>query len=495
MKAHDERFEFEAICFDVESSDHRYTQLERQLREAISTGVLRAGSRVPSSRSLSKSLNVSRNTVIAAYTQLISEGYLDPCVGSGTRVATMPPEAFEHGRPCSPAKRKELGADALSSLGRQFAKESKLLPLVPGAAMPFLPHLPAVDVFPIDIWNRLMNEQARWSTKHLHLCDPQGFLPLRESLAEYMAVSRGVACAADQVVITAGAQQATTLTAQLLLEQKDRVWVEDPGNTPANRLFEQAGARVEGFPLDSEGIDLRGAENRKSPKLISVTPGCQWPLTMTMSLSRRLELLALARQSQAWVLEDDYNSEFRYSGRPHPSLCSLDKTGRTIYLGTFSKMLFPAIRLAFLIVPSDLAPTFAYAKWLQDRGSPPLTQMVLHRFIETGNFVKHLRRMRTLYAERQRVLYEGLKKHFGNEIRYSLPDSGMHLVIRGRTKKVEAKLIAAARRAKIQFHLVKIYSQQPDSDSARGIILGFAGYDTQSSKRALRNWIREYKLS
>lgn len=487
-----ESFEFEGIHFDEKSSEHRYVQLEQQIRSAVAAGRLSAGARVPSSRNLARLLNVSRNTVLTAYEQLISEGYLESIAGSGTRVATIPPEAFEQRPARASSKTPSIGIEALSSVGRALAKQANRLTLVSQDPVPFLPHLPAMDQFPIDVWNRLSSEQSRWSSKHLLLCEPQGYLPLRESIAEYMGLSRGVDCSADQVIITASSQQSTMLLGQLLLEPNDVVWVEDPGDSPARCVLELARAKIHGVPVDAEGIDLSAANSKPPSKLICVTPGGQWPLAVTMSLNRRLELLARAKQFKSWILEDDYNGEFRYSGRPHRSLCSLDSSGRTIYMGTFSKMLFPSLRIAFLIVPWAMSETFAFAKWLQDRGAATLPQMVLHRFIETGNFIKHIRRMRTLYAQRQRVLYEGLQKHFQENIKVDLPESGLHLVVFGRTKKIEARLVAAAERANVQFHLVKTYARDPNAASSRGIILGFAAYDEKSSQLTLRRWAAEF---
>lgn len=487
-----ENFEFEAIHFDDESDDHRYVQLERQIRGAIVDRRLPAGARVPSSRNLARLLSVSRNTVMTAYEQLISEGYLQASTGSGTHVATILPEASELKRTLRPAEATAVGVEELSSVGQRLALQAKPVVLGSQSVRPFLPHLPAVDEFPVDVWNRLANEQSRWTTRHLLLCEPQGYLPLRESIAEYMGLSRGVDCSADQIVITSSTQQSTMLLGQLLIEPNDIVWVEEPGNSPANSLLELAGAKVEGIPVDSEGINLASAKSKDSPRLICVTPGGQWPLTMTMSLNRRLELLARAQQSRSWVLEDDYNGEFRYTGRPHRSLCSLDSSGRTIYMGTFSKVLFPSIRTAFLVVPPAMAGACTFSKWLQDRGTPTLSQMTLHRFIETGNFVRHLRRMRTLYSERQRELYEGLRKHFGEDIKVELPESGLHLVVFGRTKRIESRLIAAANQAKVKFHPVKMYARDQVAESSRGLILGFAAYDRKCTRLALRDWASEF---
>lgn len=489
-----QRFEFNAIRLDEASTEDLYRQLENQIRTVISGRLLPAGSRVPSSRSLSRMLGVSRNTVLTAYEQLISEGYLESKTGSGTTVAALLPEAFEFGtRPLTSVNRN-TAAHSLSATGRQLADFATWMPDAPEVARPFRPHLSAIDEFPIAVWNRLTNEQARWSSRQLGHCDPQGFPPLRESIAEYMGVSRGVACTADQVVITAGAQQGLSLIMQLLLDAGDAVWVEEPGNTPANQLLSLSDFPLVHVPVDAEGIDLNQVpKGAASPRLIYVTPGGQWPLAMTMSLKRRMQLLALAEQHQAWVIEDDYNGEFRYTGRPHPALCSLDQSGRTIYMGTFSKMLFPAIRLGFLIVPPQLARTFAYGRWLRDRGSPPLPQMVLHRFIEAGHFLTHIRQMRALYRERQQYLYDALQRQFGDLITVDQPESGMHLVVHGATQKIESQLIVAARRANVEFHPVSMYSERPQKH--QGLILGFAAFDEASSRKALRAWSRQMDAS
>lgn len=487
-----QRFEFSTIHLDSSSSESLFLQLEQQVRDAIATGLLPMGARVPSSRTLSELLDVSRNTVTTAYQQLISEGYLESVVGSGTRVSRLLPEEFEFRGDSSPDKIGSKHAQSLTAVGKRIADNSAWLPETQTKAVPFRPHLPATDAFPITAWNRLTGEQARLSARQLDVCDPQGYLPLRESIAEYMRVSRGVACTAEQVVVTAGAQQGLSLVLQLLVEREDVVWVEEPGNSPANLLIDIHRSRAVPVPVDDEGIDLsRAPAQGKKPKLIYVTPGGQWPLAMTMSLGRRLQLISVAQQYGSWILEDDYNGEFRYTGRPHPALCSLDQSGRTIYMGTFSKLLFPAIRLGFLIVPTSLSRTFACARWLNDRYSPPLPQMVLHRFIESGLFLKHIRQMRSLYRTRQAYLYDALRRKFGDHIEVDRPESGMHLVVRGRTKQIEMRLATAARQAGVEFHTVEMYSQQPKL--ARGLILGFSGYDEKQTAKALRRWSREFQ--
>lgn len=483
-----QRFEFDAIRLDRQSSETQYRQLENQIRTAILSGLLNGGSRIPSSRSLSKSLGVSRNSVTAAYEQLISEGYLETQVGSGTCVSTSLPESFEF-RQLKPPRRHHRNLKAkLSMQGKQLERYATWLPAMPKIAKPFRPHLPAIDEFPIQVWNQITHEVVRrTASRQLEHCDPQGYAPLRESIAEYMRIARGVHCGADQVIVTSGAQQALALTIQLLLDPHDTVWVEDPGNTPAQQVLELSVASVVPVPLDAEGIDIASmAKNRQRPKLIYVTPSSQWPMGMTMSLQRRMELIAMAQRDDSWILEDDYNGEYRYVGRPQPALCSLDDSGQTIYTGTFSKILFPAIRLGFLIVPPDLAQPFTYAKWLADRFSPPLPQMVLHRFIEDGHFAKHTRRMRSLYRERQRHLHQLVQKYLPDVATVDLPESGMHLIVQGVNAKADAKLIATAKQVGIESHSVAMYANHPKQ--ARGLILGFAAYTQTETTQAIKTW-------
>tara|TARA_R110000868_G_scaffold411783_1_gene710406 strand:- start:111242 stop:112723 length:1482 start_codon:yes stop_codon:yes gene_type:complete len=485
-----ERFEFEAIFIEKSADVSQYQQLEDQIRAGISSGLLTPGSRVPSSRKLSQMLGISRNTVLTAYEQLISEGYLESETGSGTQVSLFPPEAFEFGNVSGTQTQENDFKASLSASGKLLDEYASWMPEFASQAEPFRPHLPAVKEFPRATWNRLANEQARWSMRHLEQCDAQGYEPLRAAVAEYMGVSRGVSCSKEQVIITSGAQQGLNLVTQVLLEPRDEIWVEEPGNAPANQLLELLGFNITPVPVDREGIDLtRVPARKKSPKLMYVTPGGQWPMAMTMSLNRRLELLAEAERQQSWIIEDDYNGEFRYTGRPHPALCSLDQRGRTIYMGSFSKLLFPAIRLGFLIVPEQIAGAFAYARWLNDRFSPPLMQMVLHRFIESGQFLKHIRQMRSLYHTRQTCLYEALMSELGDQLDLELPESGMHLVVQGKTAQQDRALMDAAQRAGVEFHPVHIYAREPKQ--ARGLILGFAAFDEKSIRKAVRAWAKE----
>lgn len=490
-----QRFEFDAISLDPQSEQSQYRQLENQIRQAITKGLLRSGTRVPSSRQLAAILGISRNTVSAAYEQLQIEGLLESVVGSGTRVSSSFLQ-FEQNQSTRGkiTPRTPSVAESLSETGKLIQSFCVWSPHSEKAPRPFRPHLPDLEAFPTSIWNRLASEQTRHAKRHLEPSDPQGYEPLRSSIADYMAVTRGVTCTKDQVIITSGAQQGLALVTQVLLNPGDSVWVEEPGNMPANQLLNVFGMRTVPIQLDHEGIDIaKFSQQVHKPKLIYVTPNCQWPMAITMSLNRRLQLLAESHRQASWILEDDYNGEFRYHGRPLPALCSLDQSGRTIYMGTFSKYLFPSIRLGYLVVPAQLREVFTYARWLLDRGSPTMLQQVLHRFMESGEFLKHLRRMRVLYQERRRVVYEGLCNAFDSVANIYLPDSGMHVVVHGKSKNLDDRLTRAAERSSIEFHAVKSYSMRPNETT--GLVLGFAAFDAVSIEKALRDWHREYRIA
>jgi len=405
------------------------TTLQRQvydgLRAAILAGRLRPGARLPSTRSLAADLAVARNTVTAAFSQLVTEGYAEARVGAGTVVARALPDdltkvaarlALDNGR--GPARNRPR----ISRRGRTLCDLPTLRPFQPG--------WPALDQVPLDLWWRLaMRVGRRLGRELLGHGDPAGYPPLRKAIAAYVAVSRGVRCAEEQVVVTSGSQQALFVAAQVSLDPHDAAWVEDPAYPGTVNALRAAGARLVPIPVDAEGIDVRfGEERRPAPRVVAVTPSHQYPLGVTMTLARRLELLRVARRARAWVLEDDYDSEFRYSSRPIPALQGLDQDGRVIYLGTFSKTLFPALRLGYAVVPTDLVRPFTAVRSVLDVHSPVLEQAVLAEFITAGYFERHLRRMRTLYAERQQVLLEEAKRHLAGLLELAPSGAGLQCV-------------------------------------------------------------------
>ncbi len=391
--------------------------------------------RLPASRTLAQELGVSRNTVLEAFDQLGAEGYVEARVGAGTFVTHDLPDRLLRVRKGARQTPSAAPAHADPADG-QLSERGQLLTSMELSAFQdherpraFRPGIPALDAFPIETWSRLT--ARRWRSvppSMLSYSDSAGYLPLREAIAEYVQASRGMRCTPSQVIVVSGTQQAITLAAHVLLGAGDVVWFEEPGYPRARGAFRWAGARVVPVPLDEEGLDIEaGATLDGTARLAYVTPSHQYPMGMTMSLQRRLELLNWAEQSDTWILEDDYDSEYRYEGRPIAALQGLDDAGRTIYVGTFSKVLFPALRLGYLVVPKSLVEAFVAARTLADRCPPLIQQMVVADFINEGHFEQHLRRMRTLYAARQAVLVDAVERQLDSALRISSDKAGLHL--------------------------------------------------------------------
>jgi len=463
-----------------------YRQLEDQLRNAVHAGILQPGEKLPSTRGLAKLIGVARNTVATAFDQLVAEGYLVAEVGSGTRVSRDLPESFP--QPDREAAKNQCPDGApLSKRGQQYAKPLSFLPIATAKPRPFRPHTPAIDQFPWDRWRKLADRGMRRMPRSLlGGINALGYEPLRKAIASYVGVSRGVRCDPEQVVITSGAQQGIELIAKLLLDPNDRVAIEEPGYSPARQVFEFAGARITSIPTDSSGINIALASVDRVPyRLVYVTPSSQWPLGMTMTLARRLELLQWTRRHKTWILEDDYNGEYRYGGRPLPALHTLDEYGQVIYMGTFSKVLFPALRLGYLIVPLQHLDAFANARWLADQHSSLVEQIVLTEFIEEGHFACHIRRMRTLYASRQNAMHSAIDRHLSNHVDFVPRETGLHTVLTPKSRAANDRLLTAAKRASIEFHKVSMYAADAQ---ARGIILGFAAFSERQIQIAVRRW-------
>lgn len=383
-----------------------YRWLYDELRRSMLDGRLTAGTRLPSSRALAQQHGIARGTVVAVFEQLAAEGYVETRVGAGSFVRRSLPEKFlPPEAPARPVAAKASGA-GLSARGRRLAQspfpvgESK-----PGAAA-FRTDFPALDVFPTALWSRVAARRLRRATRTLLLSgEALGYRPLREAIAGHLGPARGIACSADDVVVTSGTQQSLDLVSRLVLDEGDRVWVEDPGYPGAAALLRGLGAEVCPVPVDADGIDCAaGVRRARIAKLAYVTPAHQFPLGVALSAARRLELLRWARGVNAWIFEDDYDGEYRFAGRPLAALRSLDQSGCVIYAGSFSKTLFPTLRLGYLVVPSRLAPPLAAARSLIDRYPPVLDQAVLADFIGEGHFGRHIRRMRELYARKLEVL-------------------------------------------------------------------------------------------
>lgn len=426
------------IQLDQSMSMPLYKQLYERLRGQILAGQLEIGARLPSTRALASELGVSRNTTALAYELLLLEGYIESRVGAGTRVAHLQSERL----PKMSARASVSASDAsASSQTPALAQRAHLLLQPPYGGEFFTGQAsakrqvfrlgqPDVTQFPFETWARLVTRRARHSLQDVSLYqNAQGYLPLREAIAAHIGITRGVHCSPEQIIITAGSQGALDLVARVLLDPGDVAWVEDPGYVGARGALLAAGALLAPVPVDQEGFDVASGR-RLYPKarLAVVTPSHQFPTGVTMSLNRRLTLLEWAREIRAWIIEDDYDSEYRYSGRPLEALQGLDDAQRVLYVGTFSKVLFPALRLGYLIAPPELVQGFVAARHFIDAHAPLLEQLALADFITEGHFARHLRKMRLLYAERRDALVNALERELGELLEVTAPEAGMHLI-------------------------------------------------------------------
>ncbi|MDP2986093.1 MAG: PLP-dependent aminotransferase family protein [Hydrogenophaga sp.] len=406
-----------------------HRQLYEALRRAMLDGKLGAGERLPSSRDLAEDLSLSRNTVVAAINQLSVEGYLASRVGSGTYVNDNVPRAAPSRGARHGGQPATLQAGRLSTRGIALSTTFCATEL---EVQPFTPGMVDFSAFPVALWQRLQNKH--WRMTYPDMLDYNtsgGYAPLRRAVADYLRVFRSVHLEADQVVITSGTQQSLELCARLLADHGDTVWVEDPAYWGAVKAFMATGLAIHPVPVDEQGISPSAADSAKPPRLIYVTPSHQYPTGAVMTLPRRHQLLATARAHDAWVLEDDYDSEYRFSGPPISSLEGLDTDGRVLYMGTFSKVLYPGLKLGYLVVPKPMVAAFKQAHYDLNRPGQMPVQAALAEFIEMGHFASALRRARQNYAERRQCLLEALKPVLtpGGPF-ISGAEQGLHLCLR-----------------------------------------------------------------
>lgn len=402
-----------------QSSDAPITlsmRVYRAIRIAILGSTLRVGDRLPSTRALAADLSISRSTVEAAYAQLEDEGYLTRSVGNGSYVSAGT-SVSSRGPTRSIALRPSADySDALSKRGRQIAALGGCID--PYEARSFSAGMPALESFPLAIWQRLMARRMRHDATRLMMYgDQQGLPQLREAIASYLSLSRGVDCDAGQVIVLTSSQQALVLVSTMLLDVGDQTWMEEPGYRGAQTAFSAAGANIVPIPVDKDGLCVDQAL-RAAPhaKLAYVTPSHQYPLGVTLSLPRRLQLIEWARRENSWVVEDDYDSEFHYDSRPITAIQGMDQHRRVLYIGTFSKVMFPGIRIAYLVVPKPLVPSFVAARSHIDGHTAPLQQAVLADFMQNGYFMAHVRRMRELYRARRDIFLDEMERHLGNRL-------------------------------------------------------------------------------
>jgi GntR family transcriptional regulator / MocR family aminotransferase len=423
------------LDLEKQSAVSLFRQLYSGMRAAILAGRLAGGTRLPSTRQLAAELELSRKTVVNAFELLISEGYLEGKVGSGTYVArVLPEELLQASRPsssvASPTRSQER---AYSRWGASLAGRETSALFGGDTLRAFAPGIAALDEFPYKIWSRLAAHTWRVVERdRLSYGDPLGYWPLREAIANYLVTVRGMNCEPEQVIIMTSMLQTLALVSKLVLGAGEPACVEDPCHPTARRALTDAGALIVPVAVDQHGLSVEQLANEEHSghpvRLVYVTPSHQYPLGVTMSLSRRLALLGWAALTGAWILEDDYDSEYRYAGRPLAALQGLDQAGCVLYMGTFSKVLFPALRLSYVVVPAASVDLFARGRAALDRQAPIMEQVVLTEFFNEGHFARHLRRMNGIYQERQSTLIEAVRQKLAGELEIKPTSTGMHVM-------------------------------------------------------------------
>jgi GntR family transcriptional regulator / MocR family aminotransferase len=459
-------------------------------RSAILRGELRPGQRIPSSRDLARELGISRFPILDAYAQLIAEGYFESQVGSGTFVsnslAPRPGGQAQISKPSTATRRL--------SRRSEFFPQFQELPWRYGWGA-FGVHQPALDQFPFEVWARLVTHHSREPRMNaIHYVDPMGLQPFRQALCDYLRTARAVRCEPHQIMVVSGSQQALEITTRVLLDPGDKVWIENPGYLLARSVLRGAGCELVPVPVDEDGMDIgAGIRSCRKARAAFVAPSHQYPLGATMSASRRLQLLDWAQHSGSWIIEDDYDSEYRYERPPIPSLQGLDADSRVIYIGTFSKVLFASIRLGYIVVPSDLIERFTAVRFAMDIFPSYLFQEVITDFMRNGHFGRHLRRMRSLYNERRTLLIEGLHEAFGDRLGLHGADAGMHVTVTLPEGYRDTEIATLA--AKEKLWLWPLSSSYVDTPARQGFVLGFGSTPTEQIPAAIAKLKKVMQLS
>ncbi|MFO7661230.1 MAG: PLP-dependent aminotransferase family protein [Chloroflexota bacterium] len=481
-----------SLNIDRDSSDPAYRQVYKQLREIILNGQLPAGEQLPTSRQLSQEAGIARVTVIQAYEQLEAEGFIESRVGAGTFVnPELSLDLLPAAKPI-PADQREEASLTPWGLRALFMDEPEGNSLN-GSDRPEIDFgfgRSFAQLFPYDIWRRLLGRYLSTDDAMLsRYGSPAGFFPLRQAIADYLVRARGVRCTAEQVVIVSGTQQALDILARLILNSGDEVLVETPGYHDAYTLFKLHDARLTGIAVDNQGLPVADIPANCRPRLIFVTPSHQFPHGGTMPLTRRLALLAWAKSQEAIIVEDDYDGDLRYDGHSLSALQGLDDSGAVVYLGTFSKVLFPALRLGYVVLPAAnqneiLGQAFTRAKNLVDRGAPTLTQAAVADFIAEGHFERHLRHLRRLYGERRQVLTTALDHYLGQKVIFSPVPAGLHVMLLMESGLNENYLVRQAASVGVRIYGGAIhYLEQPAPPS---ILLGFSGLSKSDIREGVR---------
>lgn len=467
-----------AIALDSYLPKPLHQQIYEELRRAILTGRLLPGQKIPSTRALAKSLGLSRTTVTQSYEQLLSEGYLQTIIGSGTYICAQLPDDLLHSVPVVTDAKKNTSRIKFSRQGARLTKTLFSLQTEINVTINFRYGRPALKDFPQKLWSKLLSRHCKMDLDWLdYTTDFQGYLPLRVAIAHYLARARAIQCDSKQIIITNGTQQALDLVMRLFIDPGDSIVIEDPGYLSARRVFLSHGVNLVPVPVDTSGLMVEKLANIDGERIrmVYVTPSHQFPTGFTLSLPRRLELLGWAQQHNALILENDYDSEYRYGERPVPALQGLDQNACVVYTGTFSKVLFPSLRIGYLVVPPDLVSLFAQVKWLSDRQLPTLEQKVLAEFIADGYLESHIRKMRSLYEQRRQVLVEALNTHFGEQVTIFGENAGIHIMVKFHTHLNDETIIERAETVGVG--LMSAHSTYLNSYHQGEFILGYAELD------------------
>jgi GntR family transcriptional regulator / MocR family aminotransferase len=479
------------IPLDRNAAAPLHRQLYRAIRDKIIARQLLPGDRLPSTRALSEEIEVGRNTAVNAYNQLMAEGLLESETGSGTLVrSSLPEELLRDER----EGESQTGAIRTASAGAAFrnpriSDRAVALQDVPymeqSRLVPFSPAFPHIDERFVTVWGTLMNRAwKRMPRNQFGYPSALGFHPLREAIASYLRTSRGVTCVSRQVVITDGAQQALNLAAQLLLNPGESVWIEDPSYDGAKAAFRNVPARLVPVPVDSCGFNVEAAV-AADPKAraVYISPSNQYPMGVTMDLNRRLQLIRWAEENESWIVEDDYDSEFRYGGPPVMSLQGIDRSERVLYVGTFSKVLFPGLRLGYMVAPMDLLDSLQALRAHADRGSPLFEQIVLNDYIREGHFARHIRRMRKLYSSKRTALLEALQGHLGDIVEVNDCGAGLHIVA-GLPAEVDDDAVSLALRTR-GYEVPSLSSYAIKRPERGGLLFGFTALEEEEMDGAV----------
>lgn len=476
-----------------ESNNPLYIQLYESIRSAILEGRLKPGEKLPSTRDISTYLKLSRSTVLIAFDMLLSEGYLIAKTGSGSFVNEEIPEKFitvhKTGVTFGSVKSRSV---SLSNYGKNIDK-SVYLKKYPETIIPFQPGIPAFSEFPREVWSKIAARTTReLKPSDMTYTNSSGHESLRRSIAGYIRLSRGVKCSPDQIIITSGSQQSLSLIANLFLNKNDDVIMEDPVYGGAAEALTATGAKIKYVPVEQDGINVKQITKAKSiPKLIYVTPSHQYPLGHTMSVQKRMQLLKWVSKKPTLIIEDDYDSEFRYTGNPLSSLQGMDESGNVIYVGTFSKVLFPSLRIGYIVLPENLIDIFTKAKNISDRNSPMLEQLILSRFIDEGHFGRYLRKMRMIYRERQEFLIREFNELLGSYGTINPCKAGLHSVANLKSGfNADAVFKEALNNDLYVPALISYCKKRKDLN---GLVLGYAAFTKDELKSGLKNLLNVFK--